>query len=103
MLAANWLLERSPMPESEVPAKQKHLGPPVWGFVVGLAPSFRTNTAACLETPTTLRPCREQVPKDYSGEGRWMLENWLCLGQTSLCQRQYAGRRFVLKKNPLVQ
>lgn len=45
MLAANWLLEGSPMPQSEVPDKHKHLGPPVWGFVVGLTFSFRRNTA----------------------------------------------------------
>jgi hypothetical protein len=45
MLAANLLLEGPPVPESEVPDKQKNLGPPVWGFVVGLTSSFRRNTA----------------------------------------------------------
>jgi len=39
------LLEGPPMPESEVPDKEKHLGPPVWEFVVGLTPTFSRNTA----------------------------------------------------------
>ena len=45
MLAANWLLEGPPMPENEVPDKEKHRDPPVWGFLVGLTSSFRGNTA----------------------------------------------------------
>jgi len=46
MLGAKWLLEGPPMPDSEVPDKEKHLGPPVLRFVVGLTSSFRRNTAA---------------------------------------------------------